>query len=97
MEVAQYASAPDGEETASELAKFIVEWNLLGPQGEEWHPSKEAVLSLFAPTLKPLLQAVGNVVGESVKRGLPPNASGASSANGSRGGASQRPSATTRS
>lgn len=78
----------DVGEIADAISIFIVGWNLLGPDGKDWPPSTEALLSLKLPTLTPLIEAIGAAVDESSRL---PNSSGAPSRASSRASASASP------
>lgn len=75
-EIAKMATAADPEAIADVLAAFIVEWNLLGPDGTLWPATGENILRLKPPTLSSIVEAHGDVAAES---STVPNASGAPS------------------
>lgn len=76
----------DPESAAEAVASFIPEWNLLGPDGQPWPPSTDAIRALKVPTVSILANAIAETVTESVTL---PNASGAPSAASSRKSASR--------
>ena len=78
--------ALDDDGVAEGLASFIIEWNLLGSNGQPWPPSAEALMALKLPTVTVIVTELGKVVEESSTL---PNASGAPSAGSSRGSASR--------
>lgn len=82
------ASATDEVAAAGTMAPYVIEWNLLGPNGEPWPPSAESLLALNAATLGAVVGAIQASIAESAGTVLP-NASGAPSRNGSRGSASR--------
>ena len=71
---------------AEALAEFIPEWNLLGPNGEAWPPSRDSLMALKLPTVRLIVTELGKVIRESSEL---PNASGAPSAASTRGSASR--------
>lgn len=78
--------AADRSTIAAEVSRFVVEWNLLGPDGQPWPPSPESLYALKPPTLAPIVAALGESMGASA---ILPNASGARSASSSRASASR--------
>jgi hypothetical protein len=64
-DIANFAGVTTPGEIAAALAAFVVEWNLLGPDGQPWPPSEEAILALKPPTLNDLVTVVNEVVEES--------------------------------
>lgn len=87
-EIARWASA-SGEELGDEAAALVLEWNLLNPKGEAMPVTGAAILSLMAPTVSLLTDAIAAAIAASV---TPPNASSAPSASGSPASASLSPS-----
>ena len=81
----------DKDGASALIADAIVDWNLLGPDGEPWPPSAESVDALKHATTALIAAALAEVVTESVKV---PNASGAPSRDSSRRSASRRPTTT---
>lgn len=75
----------EDDAVAEGLVSFIPEWNLLGPNGQDWPPSRESLLALKLSTVSVLINAIGEVIAES---SAIPNASGVPSAASSRGSAS---------
>lgn len=76
----------DQEGAARAIAPFIARWNLLGPDGEEWPPSPEALYLLKRATMRALGEALAEVMRENVTL---PNGSGARSPASSRASASR--------
>lgn len=86
-DIDRISSTSDTEEgAAAELAKYVVGWNLLGPNGEPWPPGRDSMLALMPPTLAAIVSAIGDGIRES--SGLP-NASSARSPASPRAGASR--------
>ena len=79
------ASLDDDSEVAAGLVTFVVEWNLLGPNGEPWPPSADSIGALKVPTLSALINGLSIVVDRSSSV---PNPSGAPSQESSRESAS---------
>lgn len=78
-----------GEDLADVWAEFVKEWNLTDASGQVVPITGPALLSMMAPTLGAISDAIADVVAES---GRPlPNASGAPSASGSPGSAPSTP------
>ena len=71
---------------AEAVASFIPEWNLLGPDGQSWPPSPEAVRALKHGTVRVLADALADTITASVSL---PNGSSAPSPASSRGSASR--------
>lgn len=82
------AVSDDGNLAADVLVEYVVEWNLLGPDGEPWPPSAEAFLALKVATLEAIVAALNTAVEESA---IVPKPSGAPSRGSSRGSASRTP------
>lgn len=80
------AQAGGDEGIAVEVAEWVTEWNLLGPNGEPWPPSAESLLALKVGTLTPLVEAIGEVIEASADI---PKASGEPSPASSRGSTSR--------
>lgn len=87
-EIGALAQTSTGDEAAvaTALAPLILGWNLLGPNGEPWPPSADALRALKAPTLTAIVAGIETSIEESVRL---PNGSGAPSAASSRGSASR--------
>lgn len=85
-EIARVAAAQDAAAVAAAFADFVVEWNLLGPDGTPWPPTAENILLLKPPTLQPLVGAHADVAEASSAL---PNASAAPSQGSSRGSGSR--------
>ncbi len=75
----------DDDAVAAGLAPFVIEWNLLGPNGEPWPPSAESIAALKVATLTGLITGLAHVVETSSAL---PNDSSAPSAESSRESAS---------
>lgn len=86
--IAEVEDASDEALVAEVLAEFIPEWNLTGPDGQDWPPSAESLMALKAPTIAPITTALRDAVAKSV---TVPNASSAPSRGSSRGSASRTP------
>lgn len=81
-------SATNSYTIAGVAAEFVVEWNLLGPNGEPWDPNGEALTALKTPTLTLIVSALT----DAIKAATPlPNTSGVPSAKSSLGNASRTP------
>ena len=86
-EISRFTGA-DAEDVAEVAAGFIPSWNLLGNDGRPMPVSAAALLSMMAPTLNLLTDAIAESIGQSVTL---PNASGDPSPSGSQANGSQPP------
>src|SRR3954468_1455453 len=60
------ASTEDELEAAEILVAYVTEWNLLGPDGEEWPPSAESLVALKGPTLGAIMAEISAGITESL-------------------------------
>lgn len=79
------ASTEDELEAARILAEYVVEWNLLDPDGKAWPPSAESLVALKGPTLSAIMAEISTGIADSV---TVPNPSSVPSPASSRGSAS---------
>ena len=81
-------SVADLDSAAEAWARFIVSWNLLGPNGEDFPASPAAFASLHTATFEQIAMAIGKAARES---NTVPNRSGAPSVASPRRSASPTP------
>lgn len=72
------ASEEDEAAAADALAPYVVEWNLLGPDGDEWPPDGDALRDLNQSTLTAIINAISECITASAR--VPNRSSGRSQA-----------------
>jgi len=72
------ASEEDEAAAATALAPYVVEWNLLGPDGEERAPDGESLRDLKQETLSAIINVISECITESAR--VPNRSSGPSAA-----------------
>lgn len=89
-EISALASVDEDDEAgvAATIARYVVEWSLLGPNGEPWPPGPDSLLALKQSALVSITNAISANVQDSARV---PNSSSVRSVASSRASASRTP------